>query len=114
MPRHCLALDLKDDAALIAEYELIHQGVRPEILRSIREAGITEMQIYRIGNRMFMILETTAEFSFAAKAAADAADPWVQAWEQLMWKFQQPLPMAQDGEKWLMMTPIFALSEQPG
>ncbi|GAB4011244.1 L-rhamnose mutarotase [Spirosoma sp. KCTC 42546] len=107
--RYCLALDLKDDPALIAEYEQYHKRLRPEIEASIRESGITDMQLYRIGNRLFMIMETDETFSFEAKAAADAANPNVQEWENLMWGYQQALPMAKPGEKWVLMDRIFKL-----
>ena len=108
--RYCLALDLKDDPALIAEYEQYHKRLRPEIEASIRESGITDMQLYRIGNRLFMIMETDETFSFEAKAAADAANPKVQEWENLMWGYQQALPMAKPGEKWVLMENIFSIS----
>lgn len=107
--RYCLALDLKDDPALIAEYERYHEKIWPEIDASIRESGITNMEIYRVGNRLFMIMETDDTFSFAQKAAADAANPKVQEWEELMWRYQQALPMAKPGEKWLLMDKIFQL-----
>jgi len=107
--RYCLALDLKDDPDLIAEYERHHERVWPEITRSIRDAGIEDMEIYRVGNRLFMVMEVSEEFSFEAKAAADRADPRVQEWEKLMWKYQQPLPTAKPGDKWLLMERIFKL-----
>ena len=109
--RHCLALDLKDDPELIAEYERYHRRVWPEILESIRDAGIEELEIYRVGNRLFMILEVSEDFSFDAKAAADVANPKVQEWETLMWTYQQALPTAEPGEKWMKMEKIFTLSE---
>ncbi|MEO6549073.1 MAG: L-rhamnose mutarotase [Ferruginibacter sp.] len=109
MKRFCLALDLKDDAALIAEYEAHHQDVWPEIKSSIIGSGITNMEIYRTGNRLFMIMETDDDFSFSAKAASDDSNEKVQEWEALMWKFQQPLPWASNGEKWLLMDKIFML-----
>jgi L-rhamnose mutarotase len=107
--RYCLALDLKDDPDLIAEYERHHESVWPEITRSIRDAGIEGMEIYRVGNRLCMVMEVSEDFSFEAKAVADRADPRVQEWEALMWKYQQPLPMAKPGEKWLLMERIFKL-----
>lgn len=108
--RYCLALDLIDDPDLIKVYEEWHRHVWPEILESIRSAGITDMEIYRVKNRMFMIMETNDSFSFAAKSAADAADPKVQEWETLMWNFQQALPFAKPGEKWVLMDKIFSLN----
>lgn len=111
MKRYCLALDLKEDPQLIKEYEYWHMAENgwPEIRKSILDAGITDMQIYRTGNRLMMIMETSDQFDASAKSAADAANPKVQEWEQLMWKFQQPLPWAKEGEKWLMMEQIFQL-----
>ena len=109
--RYCLALDLKDDAGLISEYEDHHREVWPEITGSIRESGIEEMEIYRIDNRLFLVMEVSDDFTFEAKAEADRANPRVEEWEALMWKYQQPLPGAGPGEKWLQMKRIFTLDE---
>ena len=109
MKRYCLACDLKNDAQLITEYEQYHERVWPEIETSIKDSGIVSMEIYRIENRLFMIMETTASFSFEAKAAADATNEKVQEWETLMWNYQQALPTAQKGEKWMLMKKIFDL-----
>ena len=105
--RYCLALDLQPDPALIAEYEAMHRAVWPEILESIRDSGILQLEIYRIENRLFMILEAGDDFSFEKKAAADAANPKVQEWENLMWRYQKALPTARPGEKWMVMEKIF-------
>jgi L-rhamnose mutarotase len=107
--KYCLALDLVDDPALIAEYEAYHKDVWPEIKKSITDAGIVQMEIYRFANRLFMIMEVTEEFNFAAKGTADAANPKVQEWEQLMWKYQQAIPGSKPGEKWVLMDKIFSL-----
>ena len=110
MPRYCLALDLNDDKKLIAEYEAYHRNVWPEIKKSIRDAGITNMEIYRTGNRLFMIMDVDSSFSFEKKAAMDSSNTKVQQWEQLMWKFQSSLPWAKPGEKWIRMDKIFVLN----
>jgi L-rhamnose mutarotase len=109
--RYCLALDLKDDAQLIAEYKLYHEKIWPEITRSIKDAGIEDMAIYLLGTRMFMVMEVNERFSFEAKAKADRENPKVREWEELMWKFQLPLPEAKPGEKWLLMERIFKLEK---
>lgn len=109
--RHCLTLDLKDDPRLIAEYKQHHSHGKawPEITRSIRDSGIENMEIYLLGTRMFMIMDVNQQFSFEEKAKADRLNPKVQEWEKLMWKFQQPLPQAAPGEKWMLMEKIFKL-----
>ncbi len=112
MKRYCLALDLKNDEALIAEYEAYHRDVWPEILESIRAAGIEQMEIHRVNNRLFMIMEVNDDFSFEKKAAADASNDKVQQWEELMWKYQQALPLSKPGEKWVLMQKIFSLNDQ--
>ncbi|UYQ94972.1 L-rhamnose mutarotase [Chitinophaga horti] len=114
MKRYTLALDLVDDPALIAEYELWHRAENgwPEVRKSIADAGIENMEIYRTGNRLFMIMETQENFSFERKSNLDAGNPKVQEWEALMWKFQQPLPWAHDGQKWILMNKIFQLTNK--
>lgn len=109
MKKFCLALDLKDDAQLIEEYKMHHKHVWPEIIQSIRDAGITLLDIYNAGNRLFMIIEADDNFSFEKKNAMDADNSKVQEWETLMWKFQQALPWAKPGEKWMLMEKIFGL-----
>jgi L-rhamnose mutarotase len=111
MRRYCLTLDLKDDPKLIADYRKYHEDIWPEIAQSLRDAGIEDMEIYLLGTRMFMVMEVNERFSFAAKAEADRNNPQVQNWEQLMWRFQQPLPQAKPGEKWLLMERLFKLSD---
>ncbi|HEY5219586.1 MAG TPA: L-rhamnose mutarotase [Gemmatimonadaceae bacterium] len=108
--RYCLALDLKDDPKLIAEYERYHERIWPEITASIRSAGIVDMEIYRTGNRLFMVMEVAEDFSFDAKSAADMRDAKVQKWETLMATYQQALPWAVPGEKWVLMDRIFKLA----
>lgn len=111
MTRHCLALDLKDDPDLIAEYEAYHKAVWPEIKQSIFESGIQHLSIYRTGNRLFMIMEVDDDFSFERKAALDDGNAIVQQWEQLMWNYQQALPTAAPGQKWVPMKQIFEITK---
>jgi L-rhamnose mutarotase len=107
--RFCLTLDLKDDPALIAEYKRYHTKVWPEITKSLRDAGVVDMEIYLLGPRMFMIMEVNEGFSFAKKAKMDLDNPKVREWEDLMGKFQNPLPNASSVERWQLMEKVFAL-----
>lgn len=109
MKTYALALDLKDDPALIQQYEALHKKVWPEIRASIVNSGILQMHIYRTGNRLFMQMTVNDSFSFEKKAAADKANPSVLEWEELMWKYQQALPGTAAGEKWVLMQEIFSL-----
>jgi L-rhamnose mutarotase len=109
MRKYCLALDLKEDKNLIAEYEHYHRDIWPEIKDSIHASGILSMEIYRTGNRLFMIMETTDDFSFEKKGLMDESNPRVQDWEKLMWRFQSSLPWSKPGEKWVLMDKIFSL-----
>jgi len=115
MKRLVYALDLQDDPHAIEEYEAWHRADRiwPAVLASLRAAGIAELEIYRTGTRLMLILEAPDEFSPEAKARADAANPEVQQWEQLMWLFQRPLPWSMPGQKWMPMQRIFRLGEMP-
>lgn len=110
--RYCLALDLKDDPRLIEEYEAHHREVWPEILESIAGSGILSMEIYRLHTRLVMVMEVGDGFSFEKKAAADAANERVQAWEALMWRYQQAVPGGPAGAKWRLMDRIFAIPGQ--
>lgn len=112
MKKFCLALDLKDDHQLIEQYDQLHktENAWPEITESITGSGIINMEIYRTGNRLFMIMETVDDFDFDSKAKMDSANPKVQQWEELMWRFQQPLKWAAPGEKWILMDQIYKIT----
>ncbi len=107
MKKYCLALDLKEDPELIAAYDAYHREVWPEVLDSLTDSGIEHMEIYRIANRLFMIINVSDSFSFERKAQLDAHNQKVQEWETLMWNYQQALPFAKPGEKWLLMEKVF-------
>lgn len=113
MKRFVFALDLADDPQAIAEYEAWHRADRiwPSVVASLHESGLTALELFRTGNRLCLILEAPDDFSLEAKAAADASNPQIQAWERLMWTFQRALPWAAPGEKWVRMQAIFSLAD---
>jgi L-rhamnose mutarotase len=110
MKTYCFALDLVNDPALIEEYEQYHRKIWPEITASIRESGIHQMQIYRVENRLMMIMTVENDFSFVKKNAIDSTNGKVIEWEKLMWKYQRALPGSKAGEKWRLMKLIFDLN----
>lgn len=107
MKKITLALDLKDDPKLIEEYKKYHENVWPEIEDSLQKSGIVKMEIYCIANRLFMIIEAKDDFSFEKKLAMDATNPKNQEWEILMWNYQQALPKAKEGEKWMQLDKVY-------
>jgi L-rhamnose mutarotase len=107
--KYCLTLDLVDDPELIREYENWHTNVWPEVISNIKAAGIDKMEIYRYQNRLMMIMQVNPDYTHERKQALDLANEKVQEWEALMWKYQQAVPGAKPGEKWVMMEKIFEL-----
>jgi L-rhamnose mutarotase len=113
MQRHYYALDLKDDAEAIAEYERWHRPgvIWPEIVASIRASDIEEMEIFRTGHRLVMVVQMADDCMPASEREPSSVDAKTQAWEQLMDNYQQRLPWAQAGQKWVPMARIFSLRE---
>lgn len=109
--RFCLTLDLKDDSTLIKEYKYWHmeEHIWPEIPKGIREVGILDMEIYLLGTRLFMIMETKEGFDFDRQMARLSELPRQKEWEAFVSKFQKALPGAASGEKWKRMERIFKL-----
>ena len=111
--RYALALDLIDDAERIAAYERAHQQIWPEVRVHLRRHGVLGMEIYRLGTRLFMLMETDdAVYDAAAMARATQDDPAIARWETLMWTYQAPTPWTPAGEKWVAMQKIFDLAAQ--
>lgn len=106
--QHILALDLRDDPALIAAYEAHHRAVRPEVLAHLLRHGVQRMRIWRLGTRLVMLMDTDdAVYDAARMQAAAADDPAIRRWEELMWTFQAPTPWTPAGQKWTPMSCIF-------
>lgn len=111
--RYCQALDLVDNPDLIKEYEIIHQRIWPEVARHIRSIGVEDMQIWRLGTRLFMIMDVNEAYCPEKAADIEKDNPILVEWEQKMWRFQAPTPWTPKGEKWIAMTQLFSLSTQP-
>jgi L-rhamnose mutarotase len=111
MSRHVLTVDLKDDPAIVEAYLAHHRRVWPEVLRSLRAAGLDGMEIFLHGRRLVMIVETNGSGDYHAIFARHAAShPRVAEWEALMKSMQQPVPGTAPGEWWAQMQPVFRLT----
>lgn len=111
--RTCMALDLRDDQNLISTYEKYHrpEGIWQGIPEGIREAGILDMQIYRIGTRLFMIVDYEENTSLKAAFEKMGQMPGQPEWAILMNSFQKKLPEALADEHWAVMKPVFLLND---
>ena len=102
------AIDLVDDAAMVAEYEAHHRAVWPETVRALEGIGIRWMRIWRVGTRLFMVFEAGEGFEPARDFQRYAADPKAAEWDALMRRYQRRVPGAKAGEWWAAMEPVFA------
>ena len=111
--RYCQTLDLRDNPELIAEYRKRHSKEHAwrEILAGIREVGILEMDIYILGTRLFMIVETPLDFDWETAMARLATLPRQAEWEDYMAEFQLVKAGMSSAEKWQPMERMFHLYE---
>lgn len=107
--RSVLAVDLKDDPGVIERYKEHHRQVWPEVLASLQRAGVVQMDIYLLGRRLVMVVETNGQDYRRCFAAHVASHPRVTEWEALMRSLQQAPPGAAPGEWWAQMEPVFTL-----
>ena len=109
--RYCRTMNLKDNPELIAEYRKRHSQEHSwtEIREGIKQVGILEMEIYILGNRLFMIVETPLDFDWDSAMARLATLPRQQEWEDYMSIFQDCEQGATATEKWQMMERMFYL-----
>ena len=110
MKTYARALDLTDDPAIIAAYDAHHQAVWPEVERGLITIGIERMRIWRLGRRLFMLMETIDAFDPETDFARSmASDPRIREWQSLMESYQEPVPEAARGEWWADMSIVYDL-----
>lgn len=109
--RYCQTMDITDNPEIIRKYREAHsQGhFWPVIGEGIRSVGILEMEIYILGNRLFMIVETPLDFDWDTAMAKMAKLPRQQEWEDFVGALQGFKPGQTSDEKWQMMERMFRL-----
>ena len=109
--RYCKTLALEDDPQLIKDYKKVHaQGnTWPEISQGMIEVGILDMEIYIMGNRLFMIMDTLPEFDHERDMAELASKPRQSEWEAFVSRFQKTTSEATADEKWQLLERIYTL-----
>ena len=111
MKRIAYTINLVDDPKLIEDYCEHHRNVWPEVEAGLKQVGLIEMNIYRLGRRLFMLMEVEDDFDVATGLPAYLkTHPKCQQWEDMMDPFQAPLPEAKPGEKWSEMENICRIS----
>ena len=111
MNRHVLTINLRDDPAAIATYRDYHRRVWPEVVDSLRSAGVRQMDIHLLGRRLVMIVELEDGLDVhRVFARHHSTEGRVQDWERLMKSLQEPIGDAAPGEWWAVMEPVFHLS----
>jgi L-rhamnose mutarotase len=108
--RSVLTVDLRDDPAAIESYREHHERVWPEVLASLRAAGVRDMNIYLQGRRLVMVVDTEGRDFRGCFAIHATSHPRVIEWEALMRTLQQPSPGAPAGDWWAQMEPVFSLA----
>ena len=107
MKRYCQTLELMDDPDMIRRYCDVHKHVWPEIMEGQKQVGILDMQIFRRGRRLFMIMDTVDDFDFERDNARLATLPRQAEWEAYVAQFQGADPSAPSTDKWQLMERIF-------
>lgn len=109
--RFCKTLKLEDDPKLIEEYKKVHApgAVWPEITKGMKEVGIIDMEIYLLGTRLFMIMDTVPDFDHDKAMKELAEKPRQAEWEAFVSQFQKTSADASADEKWQLMERIFKL-----
>ena len=112
--RYCKILSLKDDPELIRQYKEVH-GINkgwPEITQGMREVGILDMEIYILGNNLFMIMDTVDDFDHEKAMTELASKPRQKEWERHVSRFQNTDPGATAGSKWTLMERIYEMDQK--
>ena len=111
--RYVRTMDLRDDPKLIEEYKKRHSEEFhwKEIRDGIRAVGILEMEIYILGTRLVMIIDTPPGFDLDTALSRLATLPRQQEWETYMSVFQECRADAASADKWQPMERMFHLYE---
>lgn len=112
MKSYGLTLCLRNDPKKIEEYVEYHRNVWPAVLNQIKAVGITQMEIFLRGTRMFMYVQTTDDFDPARDWPRAGAGEVPEKWNRAMRELQERAPEANEDEWWAFMDEVFDLREQ--
>jgi L-rhamnose mutarotase len=106
-------MELRNNAALIEAYKKVHAkgAAWPEITQGMKDVGILDMEIYLNGNKLFMIMDTVADFDHNKAMAELATKPRQSEWEAYVAHFQDTSVEATADQKWQLMERIYKMEE---
>ena len=104
MPRYAFKLRVRAEA--LEEYDREHQRVWPELLRKLKEAGISDYSIFRRGQDLFLTLRVD---DFERAWDELDRDPVNRRWQEFMSRLFEPVPDLRPGERFAMMQEVFYL-----
>ncbi len=109
--RYCKTMELRNDAALIENYKKVHAkgAAWPEITQGMKEVGILDMEIYLLGTKLFMIMDTVMDFDHDKAMAELAKKPRQSEWEAYVSQFQNTSAQATADQKWQIMERIYKM-----
>ena len=107
-----MMVNLVDDSAAIAAYDKYHAKAWPEVIAANEPANIKGVKIYRLGNRLVMILTVPENWDGDKDQNYVKSSPRVKEWLDIMEKFQRPSPEAPAGTKgWTTMKLVFGYKD---
>jgi L-rhamnose mutarotase len=111
--RYCKTLQLENDAALIDEYKKLHAmgNAWPEITQGMKDVGIIDMEIYRDGATLFMIMDTEENFDHNKAMTKLATLPHQSEWEATVSKYQKTSVSLSAKDKWKLIERIYKLDQ---
>jgi L-rhamnose mutarotase len=112
--RYCKTMELRNAPALIEAYKTVHAkgAAWPEITNGMKEVGIIDMEIYLLGTRLFMIMDTVADFDHDKAMAELALKPRQGEWEVYMSQYQDSNAEASASQKWQLMERIYKMDNE--
>ncbi|WP_372772075.1 L-rhamnose mutarotase [Mangrovibacterium sp.] len=111
--RYCKTLLLQNDPQLIEAYKEVHAKGQawPEITQGMKDVGILDMEIYICENRLFMIMDTVADFDHNKAMTELGGKPRQSEWETYVSRFQRTSADASADEKWQLMERIYEMDQ---
>jgi L-rhamnose mutarotase len=105
-----IAFQLRLKADKIAEYELSHRNVWPELLTEMEGFGVREYSIFRRGHELFLYMHVPNFDRLMEQLAASEVN---LRWQKAMAPLFEPASGLLPGETFAMMQEVFYMRGMP-